>query len=127
MDWQKLSDRVAKSATRTFGETVDYRPQLGGSYEIHAIFSEAFVDVDPETQFVILSRAPNIGVRLNDLPNEPRQDDVVYIRNTRYVVHKAEYDGEAMFNLLLHKAPLDISTSGAFSSAFSTGFDGITA
>lgn len=87
----------------TFGETVTYTPVEGDPVEITAICDEAFQSVDPNTGAIIISQQPMIGIKLDDLEDEPQEGDLVEMRGVEYRVIEAQTDGQAGAKLLLHK------------------------
>ena len=85
------------------GEDVFYRPRKGGSFEIKGIFDTQFVQVDPDTEEVVASNVPRVGIKLADIPFAPEQGDVLEIRNKRYKITDAQEDGLGGVSLLLHR------------------------
>jgi len=106
-DFRDRVDRVLRHCTKTFGEQVTYYPQSGGSYKLQAIFDNDFESVDPETEQVISSNQPVLGVNLNDLNFEMRINDMVQVRNLRFRVIEVREDGQGGAQLFLHKTEHD--------------------
>jgi len=77
MSWQSLTDTILKHSTETFGELVVYWPNQSPSFEITAIFDEAFEMVEPMTGTRIQSTQPRLGVRLSSFPVPPTEGDRV--------------------------------------------------
>lgn len=83
------------------GEPVTYRPRKGGTFAIDGIFDEAFRQVDPDTQEVVASNNPRVGIKLKDIPFKPEQGDEIRIRNKIYRVKDSQEDGLGGTSLLL--------------------------
>ena len=103
MDFRNRVDRVLQKCTKVFGEKVIYYPQKGGSYSLTGIFDNEYETVDPETEQLISSTQPMLGVNLNDLSFEMRIDDMIKIRNLLYKIIEIREDGQGGASLLLHK------------------------
>mgnify|MGYP005989024993 CR=1 FL=1 len=97
-------DRLLKHCTDNFGEKVIYYPCSGGSYSIEAIFDNNYEIVDPETENVVSSNHPMIGVNLNDLNFELKTNDMVQVRNLKYKITEIREDGQGGASLFLHKS-----------------------
>lgn len=106
-DFRERVDRVLKHCTKTFGESVQYYPQSGGSHKLQAIFDNEFESVDPETEQVISSNQPVLGVNLNDVNFELRTNDSVKVRNLRFKIIEVREDGQGGAQLFLHKVEHD--------------------
>jgi len=93
------------------GEQVEYRPRKtpGVRYKLNAVFDKDVQTVDPETNVIISSNAPRIGVRYSDLIEPPQKEDGVYIKGELYQVHDSEEDGQGGVTLFLHKVSEDES------------------
>lgn len=82
---------------------VRYQHKTGGAeYGINAVFDESWELVDPETEAIISSNQPKIGIRLRDLHKVPDQDDHVIIGSKRYLVKDSLEDGQGGASLVLH-------------------------
>lgn len=88
------------------GEDVEYRPKSGGVIKIKAVFDSEFLEVDPDTEALVSSFSPRIGVRLSDLQGKPAKGDSVIIIDSgkRFRVTDSQEDGQGGATLLLHKA-----------------------
>jgi hypothetical protein len=92
--------------TTCLGETVTYKPCRGGSVEIEAVFDRTYVSVDPETEQVISTNEPMLGVRLSDLPFKPQKNDRVLICGETFKVIDSQEDGQGGASLLMHRVKL---------------------
>lgn len=101
--FDELTDCIADAATCTFGESITYRPQSGGSVDLTGIFNQIHETVDPDTERVVATNQPTLGLRVSDLTFTPEKYDIVIVRNKEYRVVDSQEDGEAMINLFLHK------------------------
>lgn len=88
-----------------FGESVRYEPIDGGRYPILGVFDREFELIDPQTENVIASNRPALGIRLADLPQSPKEGDLVYIDATRecFRVTDSQEDGQGGATLIMHK------------------------
>lgn len=101
--WAQARDAAIKAGIATFGEAVEYHPQLSMPLEIKAIFDAAFVPVDPDTGVPVGSAVPMIDLRLADLPQLPSPGDRCFVRGDCYRVVTYQPDGQGAAKLLLHK------------------------
>lgn len=83
------------------GETVCYRPCKGGVFTIPAVFDDDFITVDVDTEELVSSQAPRIGVRLRDLPFIPAVDDNVSIGKRHFKVNDCQEDGQGGATIFL--------------------------
>lgn len=90
-------------ATSVFGESVEYWPLEGGRYVITAIFDREYEAIDPDTQVVVSSSAPRIGINLNELNIKPDKGDKVLIQGEIFTVYDSQEDGQGGATLFLHK------------------------
>ena len=104
MDFRDRVNRVLNSCTKTFGEDcLYYPPNKNGSFPIRGIFDNDFEAVDPDTEQVISSNNPVLGVNLFDLSFELKVNGKVKIRNLNYKIYEIREDGQGGASLLLHK------------------------
>lgn len=88
-------------ATRTFSEPSGTVLWLTDGAEPgvelpHAVFDEAYVAVDAETGTLVTTEQTVLGVRLSDLPNQPKANrDQVKARGQLYRVSDVQRDGVA--------------------------------
>ena len=97
------SDFVLPLTTVCLGDKVIYRPKKGGTFDIYGVFDERFLQVDPDTEEVVASNIPNVGIRLKDIPFTPEQGDEVEVFDTKYLVTDSQEDGLGGSTLLLHR------------------------
>lgn len=104
MSWpNQYKNNVLGTCLRVFGESVTYRPSVGGSYILTGIFNEIYQSIDGATGAIVQSHQPNLGLRLSDLQFKPTSGDLVVVRGTTYRVIEAQDDGEGGSALMLHK------------------------
>lgn len=101
--WTQAKDAAIKAGIATFGESVEYHPQLALPLDIRAIFDAAYVPVDPQTGVSIGSAVPTLDLRLADLPQSPSPGDRCIVRGDFYRVVSFQPDGQGAAKLLLHK------------------------
>jgi len=103
VDFRDRVDRLLGTATKTFGETVILLPKKGGRYSIKGIFDNEYEAIDPDTEELISSEQPVLGINLHSLEIRPRKYDKVKIRNLTYQVIDVREDGQGGASLILHK------------------------
>ena len=96
-------DCLLHTNIRVFGEPVNYRPKKGGPYTLHGVFDRNFVQVDPDTEAVIASNVPSLGINLNEMHEKPEQGDEVRIYDEYFVVTDSQEDGQGGATLILQK------------------------
>lgn len=102
-----LVDDALGILTDCLGEKVEYRSCKGGIETIDAVFDRDYVAVDPDTERVISSNSPMIGVRLRDLPSKPVKGDIVVIGSEEFQVIDSREDGQGGAALFLHIVECD--------------------
>lgn len=103
MSFKELVGGLLSVAIPTFGQEIDYRPKRGGSFTIMAVFDRAFEQIDPDTEEVVASNIPMIGIKLADLPFKPDRLDEVRIEGERFEVTDSQEDGQGGATLALHR------------------------
>lgn len=104
MDFRDHADRILQKATATFGEDVKFFPKkAGGVFIIRGVFDSKYQVIDPETQELISTNKPGLGVNLNDFTVQPVQDDEFEIRGIKFRVTEKQEDGQGGAVLLLNK------------------------
>lgn len=103
IDFRKRVDRLLNHCMKTFGEEVTFYPQVGGVYKVRGVFDNDYESVDPDTEQLISSNQPAIGINLNDVKFEISQEDEIKVRETRYRIIDKREDGQGGALLLLHK------------------------
>ena len=83
MSFKGLVDSMLGTIIPCLGEAdgVIYQHKLehrsvGSPYKINAVFDEFFEFVDPDTEALVSSNQPRIGIRLRDLKDPPREADL---------------------------------------------------
>lgn len=106
-DFRDRVNNLLRHCTKNFGEQVVYYPKRGGSHKIEGIFDNDVETVDPETEQLISSQQPILGVNLNDLKFEMKINDQVRIRNLMFRIIEVREDGQGGAQLILHKCEHD--------------------
>jgi len=102
--FDKLTSVVHNTIKRTMGEDADYEPLSGGSFSIVGVFNDRHVFVDPQTEQVVSSNQPTLGVKRADMPADPVKGDKITFREKRYTVSDSQEDGEGWIHLFLYEA-----------------------
>lgn len=102
-DFRDRVDKLLATATKTFGEDVLLMPKSGGNYFIKGIFDNEYEAIDPDTEQVISSNQPVLGINLHSLSTTPLTGDKIKIRNLTYRIYDVREDGQGGANLFLHK------------------------
>lgn len=95
------------AGVRTFGETVQFYPSVGGIFSVRAVFNNSFHNIDPSTQQIVEVNQPNLGVNLNDIKFDLKVGDQAVVRGVKYRIDQKEEDGQGGATLYLHKASLN--------------------
>ena len=103
LDFKNKVDSLLNVAIPTFGETVTYYPVGKGDYKLTAVFDRNFEMIDPETEAVISSNVPRLGVNLNNMHEKPREGDLVRIVDELFRVEDSQEDGQGGATLQLVK------------------------
>lgn len=86
------------------GEEVKFFPlKAGGVFLIRGVFDSKYQVIDPETQEMVSSNKPGLGVNLNDFSVQPAQGDKFEIRGIEFKVTDKQEDGQGGAVLLLNK------------------------
>lgn len=101
--FDKLTAGIQEHFKNTFGESVEYEPRLGGSTTLVGVFNDKALFVDPQTQQVVSSQQPTLGVKRSDMDAAPVKGDRVIVRGKKYLVHDSQEDGEGWLHLFLHE------------------------
>ena len=102
-DFRERVNNILCHSNKAFGECIQYYPKTGGTYSIQGIFNNEHEAIDPETEQLVSSQQPVLGVNLNDLDFEMKVSDQVKIRNLMFRVIEVREDGQGGAQLLLHK------------------------
>lgn len=100
-----LVKKLLGHATNVLGEFVEYCPVNGSPIKIRAIFDNEWEQVDPDTERVVSSQSPILGIRLIDLKSPPKVQDLVTILDSgdKYKVIDIREDGQGGASLFLHR------------------------
>lgn len=94
MSFLSKTDKLLGSATRILGgETVQFFPKSGGRIDIQGVFDNEASLVDPDTERLVTSTQPILGIRLRDLDKIPLEGDEVVVRGERFKVVDIREDG----------------------------------
>jgi len=94
MSFLSKADKILGAATRILGtETVQYFPKTGGRIDIKGVFDNEASLVDPDTERLVTSTQPIVGIRLRDLEKIPLEGDEVVVRGERFKVVDIREDG----------------------------------
>jgi len=102
-DFRDRVSKLLKTCTKTFGEDCLLLPKRGGRYNIKGIFDNDYEAVDPDTEQVISSNQPVLGINLHEIPIEIRPGDQLKIRNLTFNIYEIREDGQGGASLLMHK------------------------
>jgi hypothetical protein len=102
-DFRERVDKILSVSMDKFGENVKFFPKSGGVFEVRGIFDNEYQSLDPDTEQVVSVNQPALGVNLNDLKFEVKQNDEVEIRGQRFRVQDKREDGQGGATLMLHK------------------------
>lgn len=104
MSFLAKAARLLNRAKQSLGEDMVYRYKDGGSVSIKAIFNNQFEIVDPNTETMVTSNDPHIGVVLSDLSKKPREGDEVDFLDVVYQVVDVQEDGQGAAQIFLYKS-----------------------
>lgn len=97
------TDCVLPTLNQCLGDEVCYFPRRGGTFTICGIFDERFEQVDPDTEELVASNIPTVGINLKDIPFPPEQGDEVRVLGKTYLVTDSQEDGLGGTRLFLHR------------------------
>ena len=106
MGFRDLTSKVLDHCLSVFEEKekVKYRPLSGGTFTIRGIFDETWKEVDPETDVILSSTQPNLGIKLDELGSiKPLTNDTLIVRNEEFRVTDVLEDGQGGATLFLHR------------------------
>lgn len=105
LGFDEITSDMHECIKDTFGETetVTYKPTTGPEKVIVGVFNTRHTVVDPDTEQVLSSNQPTLGVKLSDLDAAPVKGDLVNIRSQDYRVHDSQEDGEGWSELFLYE------------------------
>ena len=103
MSFKELVGGLLDVAIPTFGESIDYRPKKGGSFTIDAVFDESFEQVDPNSEEIVASNVPVIGIKASNIPFPPEQGDEVRIDQRRFKVTDSQEDGQGGISVFMYE------------------------
>jgi len=103
IDFRDRVDKILQSCTSVFGEDVLLLPNKGGRYKIKGIFDNDYEAIDADTEQLISSNQPVLGINLHRIKIHPKAGDKVKIRNLTYSIIDVREDGQGGASLFLHK------------------------
>lgn len=101
--FKDLVDCVLETAIPICGELVCYRPSKGGAFTIPAVFDEDFQSVDPDTEEIVSTNRPAIGIKLRNLPFIPSDKDQVEIGERVFKVTDVREDGQGGATIFMNE------------------------
>lgn len=102
-DFRDRVSRVLNHGKKNFGEPCTLYPKAGGEFTFTGIFDNNYQAVDADTEEVVSSTQPALGVNLFDFATDPKQDDQVQVRNLRYRIIDVRPDGQGGATFFLHR------------------------
>jgi len=103
MSFLAKASRMLGTLKRRLGEEMLYRHNSGGSVTICAVWNREHEIVDADTETVVSTNNPHIGVQLSDLLMPPVEDDEVVFCGITYRVVDVEEDGQGAAQIQLFK------------------------
>lgn len=110
MGFRELVGLTQDACERTFGEAITWRTSAGVDVTttpagelLLGVFRDQFTPVEVGMEVEISTVAPQLDVKLADLPEAPQRHGVVIVRGATYRIVEEQPDGEGMTKLLLHK------------------------
>lgn len=103
MSFLAKADKCLGILKRSLGEEMIYRFRDGGSVTITAVWNREHEIVDANTETVVSSTNPHIGVQLKDLTKPPKENDTVDFLGKQYRVIDVEEDGQGAAQIILYK------------------------
>jgi hypothetical protein len=103
MNWQVVTNQILDACKDSFGEDCIHRPLSGGTETFTGIFDAETVQIDSITGMAVLSPQPRLGVKLSDFTSEPKQGDIVTLRECNWQVVSVQKDGNGGAVLSIHK------------------------
>jgi hypothetical protein len=103
MSWPDIPDNIMQTCIDVFGVSCTFKPKTGGSYPFEAIFDKRFKVVDAGTGMSVLTEAPNVSIRVSDLPQAPKRDDGIDVGVKSYKVRDYRPDGQGGALVVLYE------------------------
>lgn len=92
-----------KTVKNAIGESVVYKGTGALSESIKAVFCDAGLMLDLSNFNKVLDQEPHLLVQLEDLSQEPSQDDIFEVRSLEFFVAYLEKDGEGGAKIFLRE------------------------
>lgn len=105
MSWDsKVSNLLSRCRSESaFGSQMVHNPQIGSSQTFLGIWSDTYLEIDPDQGFQVMSDNPSIGVKLDDFDTNPKKGDTITRNSVIYIIRAVEPDGEGGATLVLEK------------------------
>ena len=104
--FKRLVNNALGRLTKTFGEPVRFEARDGRfrPFTTNGVYDDKFTFVDPETETLVSSNEPMVGIRMSDFPKPVEQGDLLYVASERlhYKVRDVLEDGQGGAVLALH-------------------------
>lgn len=102
-EWDQLVDDLLEVTIETFDkESVVFVPCQGSRFKVKAVFDKEFENLDVQTENVIASNQPALGIKLSDFPRPPTKKDVFIVDNIEYSIEDVQEDGQGGATVFLH-------------------------
>lgn len=101
--FSNLAAQTQNAAKVTFGEDVVYSPNEGEDVAAVGVFSKVYELVDPDTENLVSSDQPTLGIKDSDFPKVVEKNEVFTIREKVYRVRDSQADGEGWTRLFLYE------------------------
>lgn len=101
--FSNLAAQTQNAAKVTFGEDVIYTPTEGDAVNVIGVFSKVYEIVDPDTENLVSSDQPTLGIKNSDFPKVVEKGELFTIRENTYRVKDSQADGEGWTQLFLYE------------------------
>lgn len=103
-NWDELTASVLENAKCAFGTLATHTPKDGSPSQIvTVVFDNEFQQIDPDTENLVASQSPRIGVKLSDFTTPIRKRDAFQVKGVDYEVIDKQEDGQGGATLFLHE------------------------
>lgn len=107
MTWETKTEKLLDVCMNTFGVgtegTFTYVPKTGSSYAVRGVFTNEYVEVNPDTHAGVMSNIPVLGIKLSDLSRYPIKGDGAIVKGVTYSIVEVEPDRQGGAKLILQK------------------------
>jgi len=103
MSFLAKTDLMLGTLKRSLGEKMIYQHLDGGEVAITAVWNREHEIVDANTETIVSTVHPHIGVQLKDLIQPPKENDTVLFLGNTFRVIDVEEDGQGAAQIILFK------------------------